>query len=109
MSAITSLLIFLAKSPESIAAVYNWQMGSLASAQWSTLMFPTVGVLAGTVIFTMCGKQLNLLMMGDEDAMSMGLHVKQFRTFMFVLCALVVASLVSVTGIIGFVGLTIPI
>ena len=37
MSAITSLLIFLAKSQESIAAVYNWQMGSIAAAQWSTL------------------------------------------------------------------------
>ena len=108
MSAITSLLIFLAKSPESIAAVYNWQMGSIASAQWSTLPFPAIGVGVGVIIFTLCGKWLNLLMMGDEDAMSMGLPVKKFRTAMFILCSIVVASLVSVTGIIGFVGLTIP-
>lgn len=108
MSAITSLLIFLAKSQESIAAVYNWQMGSIAAAQWSTLKFPLIGVSVGIVFFTLSGKKLNLLMMGDEDALSMGLAVRQFRTVMFVLCSVVVASLVSVTGIIGFVGLIIP-
>ena len=52
MSAITSLLIFLAKSPESISAVYNWQMGSLAAAQWNTLWIPAVGVLSGCICFT---------------------------------------------------------
>lgn len=108
MSAVTSLLIFLAKSPESIAAVYNWQMGSIAAAQWTTLPMPVVGVCFGVLVFTLCGKQLNLLMMGDEDAMAMGLPVRQFRTGMFIICSVVVASLVSVTGIIGFVGLMIP-
>lgn len=39
MSAVTSFVIFLAKSPESIAAVYNWQMGSIAAAQWKILLF----------------------------------------------------------------------
>ncbi len=108
MSAVTNLLIFLAKSPESIAAVYNWQMGSLASAQWSTLPLPLAGVGAGCVLFTLCGGSFDLLMMGDEDAAALGLAVKRFRAGMFLLCSIVVASLVSVTGIIGFVGLVAP-
>lgn len=108
MSAVTSLLIFLAKSHESIAAVYNWQMGSLASAQWNTIWIPFAGVATGFVIFSMSGKKLNIVMMGDEDAMSLGINLKNFRTFMFTICSVVVASLVSVTGIIGFVGLIIP-
>lgn len=107
-SAVTSLLIFLAKSPESIAAVYNWQMGSIAAAQWKTLYLPAVGVLFGTAVFSLCGGRFNMLMMGDEDAAAMGLRVKAFRTAMFTFCSLVVASLVSVTGIIGFVGLVVP-
>lgn len=107
-SAVTSFLIFLAKSPESIAAVYNWQMGSIAAAQWRTLFLPALGTLAGTVLFSLCGNQFNMMMMGDEDAAAMGLRVKTFRAVMFVLCSLVVASLVSVTGIIGFVGLVVP-
>ena len=108
MSAATSLLVFLAKSPESIAAVYNWQMGSIAAAQWTTLWFPLVGVCVGVAAFSLCGNRFNQLMMGDEDAANMGLNVRRFRTLMFIVSSLVVASLVSVTGIIGFVGLVVP-
>lgn len=108
MSAITSLLIFLAKSQESITAVYNWQMGSLAAAQWTTLRLPCIGVLAATLFFTFQGKKFNLMMMGDDDATAMGLNVKWFRTVMFAVCSVAVACLVSVTGIIGFVGLMVP-
>lgn len=108
MSAITSYLIFRAKSPESIAAVYNWQMGSLAAAQWRTLALPAAGTLLGILIFTLCGKKFNMIMMGDEDAAAMGLSIRWFRSLMFLVSSLVVASLVSVTGIIGFVGLVVP-
>ena len=108
MSAVTSFLIFLAKSPESIAAVYNWQMGSIAAAQWRTLLLPAVGTLAGTVIFTCGGRSFNILMMGDEDAAALGLGVRTFRPLMLLISSGVVASLVSVTGIIGFVGLVVP-
>ena len=108
MSAITSLLIYLAKSPESIAAVYNWQMGSIAAAQWTTLPLPLFCVALGFLIFGLSGRKLNMMMLGDEDALSMGLHVRRFRLIMFSTCSLVVASLVSVTGIIGFVGLIVP-
>ncbi|MDL2214156.1 iron ABC transporter permease [Clostridia bacterium OttesenSCG-928-O13] len=108
MSAITSLLIFLAKSPESIAAVYNWQMGSIAAAQWPTLSLPLLCTGVGLVFFCLCAGRLNMMMLGDEDAMSMGLNVRRFRLLMFSLCSLVVAALVSVTGIIGFVGLVVP-
>lgn len=108
MSAMTSLLIYLAKSPESIAAVYNWQMGSIAAAQWTTLTLPLVCVSFGFIIFCLAGKKLNMMMLGDEDAISMGLNVRRFRLIMFGTCSIVVASLVSVTGIIGFVGLVVP-
>lgn len=108
MSAITSYLIFRAKSPESIAAVYSWQMGSIAAAQWKSLITPAVFVLAGIVVFTLMGSRFNMMMMGDEDAAAMGLRVKLFRSAMFLVSSLVVASLVSITGVIGFVGLVVP-
>ena len=108
MSAVTSFLIFLAKSPESIAAVYNWQMGSIAAPQWNTLPLPFASVIARFALFLGFSRHLNMMMMGDEDAAAMGINVRQVRTFMFFLCSAVVASLVSVTGIIGFVGLVIP-
>lgn len=108
MSAVTGFLIFVAKSSESIAAVYNWQMGSLAASQWTTLAVPAFGVLAGLAICIWQSENLNIMMMGDEDAAALGLSVKHFRAGMFVVCSVIVASLVSVTGIIGFVGLVVP-
>ena len=108
MSAVTSFLIFMAKSQESISAVYNWQMGSVASAQWNSLWIPMAGVMTGCIVFISQSGKLNLMMMGDEDAAAMGVNVKRFRSIMFVICAIVVASLVAVTGIIGFVGLMVP-
>lgn len=108
MSAVTSFLIFIAKSAESIAAVYNWQMGSLAAAQWTTLIVPAIGVILGLLVCIVQAGNLNIMMMGDEDAIALGLSVKQFRFWMFVVCSVIVASLVSVTGIIGFVGLVVP-
>ena len=108
MSAITSYLVFMAKSPESVSAVYNWQMGAISAAQWKTLVIPATLVLAGLVIFTAMGSRFNMIMMGDEDAAAMGLRVKMFRSAMFIVCSVVVASLVSITGIIGFVGLVVP-
>lgn len=108
MSAVTSLLVFLAKNQESITAVYNWQMGSLAAAQWTTLRLPCIGVLGALLIFMCNGKRFNLMMMGDEDATAMGLNVKWFRTGMFLVCSVAIATLVSVTGVIGFVGLMVP-
>jgi iron complex transport system permease protein len=108
MSAVTNILIFLAKSPESIAAVYYWQMGSIASAQWRTLPLPALAVAGSSLWFFLNGSRFNLLMMGDEDAIALGLDVNCFRTLMLLVVAFVVGSLVSVTGVIGFVGLMVP-
>lgn len=108
MSAITSYLVFRAKSPEGIAAVYSWQMGSISAAQWKTLLIPALFVGMGLIVFTLMGSRFNMMMMGDEDAAAMGLRVRLFRSLMFITCSFVVASLVSITGIIGFVGLVVP-
>ena len=108
MSAVTSYLVFRARSPEGIAAVYNWQMGAIAAAQWKTLTIPAVIVVIGSIVFTVMGSRFNMMMMGDEDAAAMGLRVRLFRSVMFIGVSVVVASLVSITGIIGFVGLVVP-
>lgn len=108
MSAITSLLIFLAKSNEGIAAVYNWQMGSIAAAQWKTLLLPVIGVIIACIIFIFNASSFNLLMAGEDEANALGLNVNRFRICMALFISFVIASLVSVTGIVGFVGLIVP-
>lgn len=108
MAAVTNLLIFLAKSPESISTVYYWQMGSIASAQWKTLPMPAIGTILGIVFLLSQCMRYNIMMMGDEDAIAMGINVTRFRAISMLAVALIVASLISVTGVIGFVGLIVP-
>jgi iron complex transport system permease protein len=88
--------------------VYYWQMGSIAAAQWKTLPPPFFATGIAAVIFFLCAPRFNLLMLGDEDAAAMGMNVNLFRTGMMLAVAFVVGSLVSVTGVIGFVGLMVP-
>jgi iron complex transport system permease protein len=108
MSAMTSFFIFIAKSNEGIAAVYNWQMGSIASAQWKTLLLPMLAVITAGVVFLIKGQSFHLLMAGEDEANALGLNVSRFRISMTLFIAFVIATLVSVTGIVGFVGLIIP-
>ena len=83
-------------------------MGRVAAAQWKTLALPAAAVLLGGGGFVLCAGRFNLMMMGDDEAAALGLRVKGFRTGMLLLCSVMVASLVSVTGVIGFVGLVVP-
>jgi iron complex transport system permease protein len=98
----------LAKSTEGIAAVYNWQMGSIAAAQWKTLPVSVLSVSLGALVFMVRYQDFNLIMMGEDEATALGLKVNRFRLLMALFITLVIASLVSVTGIIGFVGLIVP-
>ena len=85
-----------------------WGMGSLGSAQWSTLlavislMIPTV-----LIIWRLAGA-LNLLQLGDEEAHYLGVDVRVVQRILLLCSALLVASAVAVSGVIGFIGLVVP-
>lgn len=108
LSAITSLLVFMAKDQNSITNIYYWQMGSLASSQWQDIPIPTVVVLVSVSIVLAYTKKMNLLMIGEEDAYALGLNIKKVRLILMAISSIMVGAIVSNTGIIGFVGLMIP-
>lgn len=108
LTAVTNLLIFMSQNEDSISSIYYWQMGSLASSQWTNLPVPAVIVVLGCSITLLYTKKMNLLMIGEEDACALGLNSKAVRIVLMVCSSLMVASIVSNTGIIGFVGLMIP-
>ena len=105
-SSLTSFFIFL-KSDSFQQAVF-WLLGSLSLADWSQ-----IAVIAPYFVLCLVGaqwlaKDMNLLVLGDEVAQSLGCHVKRVRKIFLALSTLLAASAVSVSGIIGFVGLIIP-
>ncbi len=105
-SSLTSFFIFI-KSDSFQQAVF-WLLGSFSLADWSQ-----IAVIAPYFVLCLVGaqwmaKDMNLLVLGDEVAQSLGCSVKRVRKIFLALSTLLAASAVSVSGIIGFVGLIIP-
>lgn len=100
-------LMMLAHQDEAMK-IMTWTMGSFNAKSWNhvlTILIPTVIGIFFTIYH---GKDLNVLVMGEEEAMSMGLDTKRLKRNMLLICALLTSIAVSVSGIIGFVGLIVP-
>lgn len=109
LTAITSFLIFASDSAEGARSVMFWLLGSLGLAAWDPiLLMAAIAVVAAIALFTVWGRQMDALAVGDETAHTLGLSPDRFRTLMLVVIALVVGILVSTAGSIGFVGLVVP-
>ncbi|HDG1661386.1 TPA: iron ABC transporter permease [Kluyvera ascorbata] len=85
-----------------------WMMGSLGQAQWPTLLVATSFALPAMVVTAWLATTLNLLQLGDEEAHYLGVNVKRKRQLLLLLSSLLVGAAVSVSGVIGFIGLVIP-
>ncbi len=106
-SSFTSLLLYHT-DPQAVTAVLFWTMGSFSRAQWGNLWFPAVVIIGCVVVMLAYRRQLNAMLLGDESATTLGINVNRFRLVMLVLSSLITATLVSLCGGIGFVGLMIP-
>jgi len=109
-SLLTSAQTFLQQqaSAQSIARVYIWLLGSLASASWSsvTTILPYVVICAGLCVAA--GRALDVMSVGDDEARSLGLSVRHVRVIVIAASSLGTAAVVSVVGLIGFVGIIVP-
>lgn len=85
-----------------------WGMGSLSQAQWPALLACLVLIAPTLLLLQRRARHLNLLQAGEEDAHYMGVDVKRTQHQLLILSALLVGTAVSVSGVIGFVGLVVP-
>lgn len=88
--------------------VVMWTMGSFSSASWEKVAFAVPAMLAASVLCMFFSRDLNILLQGDEAARHLGVDAGRVRRTLIVLTTLAAASAVSVSGIIGFVGLVVP-
>lgn len=107
MAAVTSYLQLQA-TPEELANVLFWILGSLAGTSWSDLPVATVVVVLAAVLALRRATALDLLTLGDDAASSLGVDLPRFRLELVLVAALCTAVVVAVAGGIGFVGLMIP-
>lgn len=108
LSAITDFIVISAPDDDKIHSALFWMMGSLVSADWDTLPIIALAVVLTYVFLIFQSRSLNLLLMGEETAMTLGLNINAFRKVLIVVVSLLTGVLVSASGAIGFVGLMIP-
>ena len=104
----TSLIKLVADPEEQLPAITYWLMGSLNGASPRDLRLTLLPMAAGLLPLFLLRWRINLLTLGDEEARTMGVNARQLRTVVILCATLVTAAAVSVSGIIGWVGLVIP-
>jgi iron complex transport system permease protein len=107
-SAGTSYIKLVADPNDQLPAITYWLIGSLAGATMSQVKFAIIPMAAGLVIIFLLKWQLNLLTMGDEEAKTMGVNARRIRLLVIIFATMITAASVSVTGMIGWIGLVIP-
>lgn len=107
-SAFSNLMIYFADNAQALQNITFWIMGSTASATWSKV--PLVIIITGlTLVFFLTQRNtLNLMLMGEEAAITLGIDLIFWRRIYLIIASLITGILVSSCGMIGFVGLVIP-
>ncbi|MCL2340661.1 MAG: iron ABC transporter permease [Proteobacteria bacterium] len=106
LSAAIGLLKFLAD--EQVGLIVFWLMGSLAGASWMNILLLAPAALLGTLIAVYYSRDLNIMATGDRAATSLGVDIVRLRFVLLAVATLMTALAVSVSGIVGFVGLIVP-
>ena len=105
--ALTYYLIF-AGDQRAAHSILFWTLGGLGLASWKILPFALVGLIAIAALAITTHRSLDALLAGDDAANTLGVNVRRYRQFAFLVCAFATASFVALTGVIGFVGLMVP-
>jgi len=93
---------------EQVSVIIFWLMGSFGSKGWPDVFLTFAFVLVGFGICIFFARDLNIMSLGDRSAFSLGVNTNRVRMTLLVTASLITAVCVSVSGIIGFVGLIIP-
>ncbi len=93
---------------ENVSTIVFWIMGSLVSRQWSDVFLVMPIVIIGCIIAYAFADDLNIMTLGDNGAQALGVNTKHTRLLYLILGSCLTAACVSVSGVIGFVGLVVP-
>ncbi|MCK5197414.1 MAG: iron ABC transporter permease, partial [Spirochaetales bacterium] len=100
-----TLMIFY---PDRVQNVIGFMVGSLSAITWQDVYGLWPYALGGFILSNLLADQLNILLLGDETAVSLGVRVERVRLAFIFIASLLAAAAVSVVGLLGFVGLIVP-
>lgn len=106
--ALTGLLLFLVPEASALRGLVFWLLGGLGAADWRLVAWTSASTAAGVLVLWGLARAQNLLLLGDEVALSLGLDVGRARAAIVAAAALLTGGSVAAAGAIGFVGLVVP-
>ncbi len=89
-------------------SIQFWLMGNIQTEEWGSIGVLAIVILAGLAFFMSQCRILDLMLVGDELSLSMGRNLAHYRKLYILIIAVIMGTIVYMTGIIGFVGLIIP-
>jgi iron complex transport system permease protein len=96
------------QNTEDLREVYGWLLGQLGRSQWSDVGLVLPYLAVSCAVLLCCGRALDVLAVGDDEASSLGVHPGRLRLVVILAASLATAAAVAVSGLIGFVGLVVP-
>lgn len=106
--AFSSFIVYFANNKEGMQSIAYWMMGSFAGAKWETLAVIGPIVLLAVMFFWTQSRMLNLMLLGDESALTLGTDLHIYRQIYLLVSSLIVGFVVYAAGMVGFVGLVVP-
>jgi len=106
--AFSSFIVYFANNKEGMQTIAYWMMGSFAGAHWSNLFVTGPIVILATLFYWTQSRMLNLMLLGDESALTLGTDLHVYRQFYLLISSLIVGFVVYSAGMVGFVGLVVP-
>jgi cobalamin transport system permease protein len=103
-----AVLLIIAVFNQELRNAFLWLMGNLSSANLDQILVVAPFLLLASTLLLLQSRNFNLISTGDETAMQLGVEVAKVKRFSYLLASLITGLVVSVSGVIGFVGLLIP-
>ncbi len=107
-SAITGVMIYTQADSDQIRRLVFWTFGSLNRSRWESVQVTGLMLVLGLSSGLVLARRLDVLLLGDLQARSLGLSVSRFKLFLLLISSIIVGGTVAYTGPIGFVGMMIP-
>ncbi|OOG20228.1 iron transporter [Sphingobacterium sp. CZ-UAM] len=106
-TAMLTLLQYIS-DPYKLQAIVQWTMGNLHTASWSKVQNAFLPIVIGLIILILLRWKLNLLALGDQEAIAVGVNPKLLKLLMIGVATMITASAVAAVGVISLFGLIVP-
>ena len=108
LNAASNFIITLLPNAFIMESAAMWLWGSLSGARWYNIAIPILVSVISLITLSIAGDRFDLLSLGEETAITLGVSTKKIRRFTIITVSLLIGTIISASGLIGFVGFIIP-